>query len=321
MRMDVDGVELGNNGPALLRIKMSRATINRIGALVAANAARDAYNYGKRYIGSYFRSRSIRGIPSMPYRRTFATRGRSRKRAYSRYGRSRRRYKKRSFRRKATRNIGVNIGFGNCKRALTANTVGQQIFNMTLYSRDLTWIERADDGLNSINERQREMINLRGFKIHMAINNDPGGKGDRIWHCAIISPKGSFGFFGPQDNCVAGDNFFRGNGVNRAINFQSSLTGIERNVLSINTDAYSILFHKRFYFENTDTNGKRSKFLKLWVPLKRQVTYDGIPQAQAGRCALVWWFEPVQGVGPSSTPVAYADLDLHCITYFKEVCC
>lgn len=320
--MDVDGVELGNNGPALLRIKMSRATINRIGALVAANAARDAYNYGKRYIGSYFRSRSIRGITSMPYRRTYTRRGRTRKRAYSRYGRRRSRYtKKRRFLKKATRGMGVNMGTGNCKRALTHNSVGQAIFNMSLYSRDITWIERADDGLNSINERQREMIDLRGFKISFGINNNVTGKGDRIFHVAVISPKGMFGFLGVQDNCVVNDNFFRGNGAARNINFQTSLTGLERNVLSINTDGYNILMHKKFYFENTDTNGRRSKLLKFWLPVRRQITYDQGPVAQAGRVALCWWMEPVQGVGSGGTPVGYADVDIHCIAYFKEVCC
>ena len=130
---------------------------NRMGYMLAAMAARDAYRYGKRKLTSFFRPTAKRRRLSM--RRSYPV------------SRLRRSYKTRSWktsgpsgkmvaRRRAARRVGNPTTERVSKRTETFSVSGQELDSRTLYSWDLTEITRRDNtGIYERND-QRERDRL-----------------------------------------------------------------------------------------------------------------------------------------------------------------
>lgn len=268
-----------------------------LGALVGS-ATRDGYRYAKRRL-----TRRNRYKPR-GYRRW--------KRA--RYSRNRRKY------------VGYPVRYGTAKRTLVSLTSDQAQSTRTLYSQDLTYIPHTDT--NEISKRQRDMINLRGFRINMQFQRQTTGTvRDIVFHMAVVHDKGRAEAALTSSNPIQTGDFFRGNALNRAINFQNSLAGIEFNNLGINTDLYTVLAKKDYYLKSPAENGKSSFRKKLYVKVNRQIRYDnetgGLNEEVAtdGRCFLVWWYESATGAGSGSSPVSVGNLDRFCVTYWREPPC
>lgn len=230
---------------------------------------------------------------------------------------------------------GFRPGTGVSKRTLVSNIAGQSLASRTLYSRDLTWIDHASTG-NQVNARQRDIVNVRGFKINMKMRalNPTGYLAGRslMFHWAVVVPRfsSSSGIPGnTQVDPITTVDFFRGNGENRSIDFQNSLSGMEVNVLPINSDLYTVLKRGSRFLNPTpaDNSVRPQAFadVSVWCPYNRQVRYDNEtstatePVAVSGRAMLVYWCEYHDGLASGFAPsTGLISLDHHIVTYWKE---
>lgn len=192
-----------------------------------------------------------------------------------------------------------------------------------LNDRTLTSVNLANIGhttTNNQNGRQRNILNLRGFKLCMefkSLINEP-----LYVNIAVIVPR--------QGVTVATSDFFRANTSNRTQAFSNTiLTSLEFHCLPINTDKYAVLMHKRFLLKSSDdfaTNGgfkehagKNYMNFMRYVKFNRQVRYsdnaDVVPEQ--GAPYLCHWVSK-WGDGVSVTQATSYQVREHFVTYFKE---
>lgn len=230
----------------------------------------------------------------------------------------------------ARRNVGRTPGEGNAHRTLVVNVANKLLSTRTLNSHDLTWISRGSS-TNQINQRQRELINCKGFKLNFSFRGpqDTVSQRPAIFHYAVITEKGNTqAAHVNQNDAVSTDNFFRGNGSNRAINFQDSLSGMEMNCLNINNDIYTVLKRGSVKCMSWTTSfGAQPGAFKNWevyVPMNRQIRYDDGEVGEApsdGRTHLVYWTELAAGTSAGATAILSATaVDIHAVTYWHESC-
>jgi hypothetical protein len=170
---------------------------------------------------------------------------------------------------------------------------------------------------NSINQRERQMVNMRGFKICIELRNirdDP-----LYFNLAVIAPKGA------TATPVTPD-FFRGSTDDRAIDFGTALTSNEFHCLPINTDKYVVLLHKRYRLGPSPgatlyTNENSNNFLNIdrYVSLKRQLRWSKDEQsAESGRVYVVHWAAAF-GASTGTLPAANSySMSKRYISYWKE---
>lgn len=223
--------------------------------------------------------------------------------------------------------IGIPLSTGNAKRNLVVEFTNLQFDSRTLYSRDLTAIPKTED--NAINGRQRDIINVRGFKIDMNFRGALAQDQPNILHFAIIAPLATLANdstpVGSED-VVPDTNFFRGNSENRAIDFGTGLSSMQLHSLNINSDNYVVLKRwKKIVGEADNDNPKgpgQYKRSHTYVKLNRQVRYDTAnytENATQGRVFLVWWFDTWVGTSDGAPPIQNELLmDQHIVTYFRE---
>lgn len=219
---------------------------------------------------------------------------------------------KRMFRRS---NIGDPVSSTNAKSTLIDNT--QSIVRSTriLYFLDITQL--AQNALE-INTRQRQHVNMRGFKICMEVTNTTPNA--LYFNVAVIAPKDDGATF-------SGNDFFRQNTQFRSQNFSNALSGMEFHCLPINTDDYTVLRHKRYQLNHQNSTnafanrqyGTSYRTIDWYVPLKRQVRYRGgeTTEATSGKVLHVFWFALFNSAaGAGSTQCGITSQRI--ITYFRE---
>jgi len=185
-----------------------------------------------------------------------------------------------------------------------------------LYEVEMTNIDSTTN--NTISLRQRDIINVRGFKICMEVTNK--GAVPLYFNVAVIAPKdGAAGV-----NTV---DFFRSSATERARDFSTDLTSLEYHCLPINTDRYTVLKHKRYRLLSGPTgsdyianSGKNYMNLDWYIPLKRQVRFNngdgGSPES--GKVYFVYWGS---GFGQNGGVIqGNADMEIteRIVTYFRE---
>lgn len=292
-----------------------------IGTYLAYKAANDLYHGAKRMV--FRRPRAYYALPS----RRMGSRVRYRYRR-ARRGRYRRRYKRAKYARRAR--IGMPIGYGTTKRALVFNEAASSYNTRTLYSYDLTYIDRTST--LEMDHRNRDIINLRGFKIDYAMLINTVATRPVMVHYAVLCHIGTTSVpSSAQANPLSSTNFFRGSGSSRAIDFSAAtLSSLQMNTLNINSDIYVVLkrwTHRLEYTvsaaTNISNNSKQTvKIGHKYIPVKRQVRYDDPTDgdvATTGRCFLVWWADYTNGIAAGGTAVSGAlSMDHHVVTYFRE---
>lgn len=195
-------------------------------------------------------------------------------------------------------NIGERIGTSNAKTAIQTRLQAANGRNTrTLYSRNLTSLTFG----GNINQRERNVVNCRGFKICMQIRND--NSEPMYVNVAVVSPKNS--------GSVAPANFFRSHGPERASDFDNQKTGMEMNCLGLNTDKFDILRRKRYRLRGNGVAGdfvqdSGSNYIDIdwYIKLKRQLRFDR-NEAESptdGVVYLIYWMDKYfasQGQVPS----------------------
>lgn len=209
--------------------------------------------------------------------------------------------------------VGEPIGTSESKSVTTHNIALEPRNTRTLYSLHLTPITKGDDR----NQRERNIINVGGFKISFAVRNDRAIPGH--FHIAVLSPKG-------RNNIVI-DDFFRSPSDSRAVDFSTALDDLSMDNLGINSDQYQILKHKKYLLEPSansgnwqSNNGRNYKTLRWYVKLRRQLRYESNTDDTplTGAVYLVWW---ISHMGEASGTVANIDgydIGYRTEMYFRE---
>lgn len=200
-------------------------------------------------------------------------------RAYRKYRKYRSRFSKAG--------LGRSPGTATSKRNTPINfTTPVQYDTKTLYTTNL--INMPHSGSNDINTRQRNIVNVRGIKLCMEVQNLQ--EVPIYLNVAVLSNK--------QGANVQTTDFFRGDGVQRAQDFTATtINGLEYHCRPINIDKYHCWWHRRYRLNalaqtNADAeNGKTYFNIDKYIKINRQFQFlnnaDVIPENNAPQ--LVWW--------------------------------
>lgn len=216
----------------------------------------------------------------------------------------------------SAKSIGENVGSANTKQ-VTAK-VNTQMLGWTLYTQDMTFIERGTE----ISQRQRDVVNLRGFKIDMMFRTITQTTGTPLQsdiyflNVAVIAP---------HERKPIADfpvEFFRSRDTSdsRDTNFATTLGSIDLHTLPINTDRWTVLKHQRHKMPTFQSQIPGwNKTIEMYVPLNRQLTYFG---TGAGTCNtpvyLAYWV--CRGFSTSQVDAAtpFTDVQFRTTSFYRE---
>ena len=235
--------------------------------------------------------------------------------------------KKRKYR---VSNVGQRIGTATAK---TYETQYGQVNSPTreLNAYDMCFLPKTSSQ-NDANNRQRGLVNMRGFKVCMEIVNKSAVP--MYLNLAVISPTGKNNGFtvnnAGQDSEAIFAKFFRDQGTSndRYKNFSSALSALELRCLPINTDEWTVLKHKRMLLGRVPeelpgtgtlfTQRANFKTFEFYKRISRQIMYDSGSGTSAEQPVyLVWWADQ-WGTPGGGAQQDIIDYNLRVIKYFKE---
>ncbi|AXQ66453.1 MAG: putative capsid protein [Tantalovirus resnatis] len=234
-----------------------------------------------------------------------------------------RRKRKRSYRsspakRVRLHGIGERVGTTTAKRTTVLNSAGAKIATRALHSLQLTQITHSTS--NSIDDRQRNIANIRGFKLCLQIANLLNTA--NTVNIAVIAPKND------DVSSIGTNDFFRGSAGDRAIDFAVGLTGNQFHCTPINADKYVIMTHKRMILPGivgqgtitSDYSGHNYRQLNMYVPFKRQVRWDQSADTTPdhGKVFLVYWCDKFMDTAGTTSITDSLETSISAITYWKE---
>lgn len=230
-----------------------------------------------------------------------------------------------SRRRRFVRNnyhvAGRTPGTNTSRRTVTgAIAPGTDRNTRTLYVQNITDIQQ---GVNAnINSRDRNICNLRGWKICMEVRCKGTVQAPMYFHWAIITPR--------NDNQITtgitSPDFFRDPGqTERQIDFSNQLESIEFHCNNINMDKYGIIRHKRVVIQPAGTATVRNEFgsnmyiKDIWIPYKRQLLFN---ENNTPKCTtpifFVYWFAEAEKPSATAAQVGVLTMGYKVITYFRN---
>lgn len=248
------------------------------------------------------------------------------------YGRFRRR---RAGRKKYSKvNIGYPIGSRTTKvYQATANQLdpangNSNIAKRTLYSYDLTNLPSTDN--NTVNERQRNVINCRGFRIWMLIRNtivDPV-----YFNIAIVAPReesldltiGSGGL------ASLATEFFSDQATpSKKVAFATARSALAFRCLPISTEKLVVLRHKRYDIagihpgatsvSKLGDNKPSVRVIKKFYKLRRQLRYlNSLGTNCENKVYLMYWFDEVKSYAGTTAGTPTLHLQQNCQLFFRE---
>lgn len=255
--------------------------------------------YGKPMVRRFMRG----------YKSRYIKRGR---RPYLRGGRIASRSAK--FSKFSTARVGEPIGTSTSKSVTTHNSTLSAVDTRTLYTLNLTTVTKGDNR----NQRERNLINVGGFKITFQVRN--GRTVPMNWHLAVVSNK-------QNGTTVTTTDFFRSPSDTRAQDFTTAINDLTMDNLALNSDKYQILKHKKWQLVPSSNNttwqansGKNFTTIRWYVPLKRQLRFeqntDTIPNT--GNVFLVYWCSHMADGSGDPAVVDGWDVGYRTEMYFRE---
>lgn len=184
----------------------------------------------------------------------------------------------------------------------------------TLYQTEVTSIQSAGS-FNDIDARQRDQVYLNGVKLCISLQNTSAKP--LHWNVAMIMNRRD------PDGPIITDDFFKGSGNNRGLNFGTLLNSNDFRARAINGDANVVLMHKRFTLSPANSTvyeeGWRPSFMNFdhYVPIKRIITYDNDGNAN-NQIYLVYWMDEFNTAGGVLAQTAVLTQSTRILTYFKE---
>lgn len=189
--------------------------------------------------------------------------------------------------------IGEKVGLSSCKRVTTIALGSQDVPALMFLPHNVCNLGKG----SAINERERDIINCRGFRVRMHIQNL--SYYPVTWHMALVAPK--------EDWNRTGDGFIRGHYGTRDLNIDEVQSGVENNENAVNTDKFVVVKHHRIKIgpsgdpDTTQTSAvNRYNFANVrqnWVykeyffKLNRQLRYEDSNANCLTPMYLCTWFD------------------------------
>jgi len=202
---------------------------------------------------------------------------------------------------------------GSPKAFTPVDTNPTALTTRTFYEQELTDIPK-DTGVNDIDQRQRDMCFVQGFKMLASLENT--GTKPVHFNMAVVMNRTA-----PASSPSANE-FFKGSGSTRGIDFNFLLNSNDFRSRPINGDKNVVLMHKRVTLSPAGTTsydaGWKPSYhnIDCYVPLKRILTFDaGVAN---NRIYLVYWcdeFNTATSTTPATGKLTFSN---RVITYFKE---
>lgn len=209
--------------------------------------------------------------------------------------------------------IGQKIGSTNSKRTETLLSGSSSLSTNTLYTTVLSYPSKDT---NAIHNRDRNVINLTGFKICIEISskfldaNQPG----LYCNVALVTQREN-----PGSQTFNSDHFFRNttNSSTRDRSFATTTKSLDFRCLPINPERYNILMHKRLFLGAKD-DGRISghRLIEQWMPIRRQISFDADNVASCYFFVLKWFTLPNTDTATPTTSVV--DVQQRIVTYFRD---
>jgi hypothetical protein len=216
--------------------------------------------------------------------------------------------------------IGNPVGSSSTKKNTTFDTCAITRGTRTLIVEAVVNIPKSNTD-NEIDQRQRQIVNLRGFKHCLMLENLSADPVLANW--AVIIPKDKTEFA-----LTATNRFFRGTGNARGLDFGNDLCSNDFRCRPINTDKFTVLRHKRFVLGPGGANtigwsNQRQSYRTndYYMKINRQFRFSQGEDVPEQQLFIVHWYD-VWGA-PSGSPVAPGVVreSSRVISYFKEPCC
>ena len=276
------------------------------------------YSAALRFARMYPRTRmAIRGAQAI--HRSYQYLGRA-GRAARTIGRAYRRYKGRKGR---ARGVGHPVGQSTAKRDVNASLATSSDVlrpDRVLYEQVLTYPIVG----SGISDRERRMINLRGFKFciefklapRFELPNGSLRNNSVYFNWAVVSSKKEPTGDGPAN---ANNHFFRGVAGNRAEDFDALQRSIDLKCRAINTDEWNVHMRKSFKINGASVGGSSlSRTIEAWLPIKRQIRFNDENEPSA-KLYMCYW-AAVDGANTSTSFDEVYKIQWHVTTYFREPC-
>ena len=239
--------------------------------------------------------------------------------------------RKRSFRgrRRARRSssiwsrkkFGDPIGSSTTKNFETVSNQEDEE-SRSLYVHSLAILPRNTTG-NDVNLRERNRVNIRGFKIYLQFLNKEANRSFSL-NVAVVSPK----YDTLAQSSFPPIAFFRDattNSLER--DFTTANSNLIFSKFGINSDLYNVFKHKRYILGNTvgdvtgpnQQTGRSFKTIKWYVPIKRQLRFDGDTGIdRIDDCYLVYWFDEIGALQASPSIVDSVRVTKICHLVYRE---
>jgi hypothetical protein len=215
-----------------------------------------------------------------------------------------------------TKKIGRDPRNSVARHSEVRSTSDTAIDSRTLYSYELTTI-----GANSEFEdsRKRGVINCKGFRLCFHVYNTDAQP--KFFNVAILCPK-------HRSSGIATASFFRGDEGNRGENFDLTKTALELAYNPVNTDDYHVLRHYRYQMGspsdstqyNSDTGPVNWMSKKLYIPFKRQLTYDTTSSATCDTpIFFCYWYDRMRSGSGAAVETGDMNISFQHTMFFTDV--
>lgn len=223
---------------------------------------------------------------------------------------------------KHSKPVGFEKDVGSSRQHLTHATDQTSIDTRTLYSEEMTDIPKWTTSANELYSRTRDMVNINGYKVCLFFKNDSDVP--VYFHWAIVQPKTA--------TTMSTADFFRNNGDvgtsgNRGEDFATTLSSLKMDCLSINTDKYNIVRHKRHivgvrnYNQPYNNGGGPPSYLHIseWVKIGRQFRFE---DTSTPKCTtplyFVYWMDRTDNAGGATATIGAGTFSSETVCYWRN---
>jgi len=229
------------------------------------------------------------------------------------YNRRKKRQTKKTYR-DAFKEVGRAPSSNTNRRTIRESGV-TGISNKELFEEPLIQIEKNVSGDEAINKRNRDTINYKGTKICFMFKSVL--KVPVFLNWAVVIPR--------RLDAVTGTDFLRDGSTERDMPINNTASFLDLRCAPINTDRYNVIMHERHtILPDSDkdvtftSEGRDLKIIEKYIPLKRQVFFDGDTATPLTNAYMVWWcdfFNSTTGGVTSQT----ADVTWRMIQYYQDI--
>lgn len=207
--------------------------------------------------------------------------------------------------------IGSNVGTSNSRKVHTYSAGVVNISDDTLFQHVLTLPQEG----TSPSQRNRNMINLKGFKLCMEMVLSSAGAGAREYYinvAVLVDRKDR------ASSSLPSSRFFRdSDGTDRGIDFAAVPDSLGKNCLPLNSDQFFVFMRKKYRIKPAESDGRNTLLIDEYLPINRQIRFSETNTPDT-RFHFVYWLNRTASAGV--TPTVIGTGQYRHITYFNETC-